>query len=125
MSRVPVSGADMAGYRAGARKRRRQQEELLREHLARARELAAQAAELLKKEFGASEVLVFGSVTQPARFHAHSDLDLAAWGIEADLYLRAVGRLLSLDPQFLVDLVRMEEAPDTLRAVIERTGVSL
>ena len=125
MARLPISAVDMLAYRTGARKRQQQLEEMLSEHHLHARKLAEQAAELLKTEFGAVQVLAFGSLTEPARFHANSDLDLAAWGIEEDRYLRAVGRLLSLDPQFLVDLVRMEEAPETLRAVIEQTGVSL
>ena len=62
MSRLPISAADMAAYRAGARKRRQQREEMLKEHRLRARKLADQAAELLKKEFGAVQVLVFGMI---------------------------------------------------------------
>ncbi len=67
---------------------------------ARAWEEARRGAALLKNEFGVKRVMVFGSLCHPNLFYERSDIDLAVWGIEERRYLRAVGRLLDLDPQF-------------------------
>ncbi|MGE5601561.1 MAG: nucleotidyltransferase family protein [Nitrososphaerales archaeon] len=46
----------------------------------RAFEVAKRAADLLRRDFGATKVLAFGSVARPERFTRWSDIDLAAWG---------------------------------------------
>lgn len=80
-------------------------------------------AALLSDEFGATEVIVFGSlvVGDP---HAGSDVDLAVRGIPAGRYLEALARvsdLLGCD----VDLVELESARPSLRECIAATGVEL
>jgi predicted nucleotidyltransferase len=52
---------------------------------------------LLKEDFGATRVAVFGSLVQPRLFHSRSDIDLAVWGLPESDYYGAVGRLLSFD----------------------------
>jgi len=109
-------------YRAGLHQRlaeRRKWEEKRRQ---RALAVAQRAAKLLKREFGATHVVLFGSLARGGPFDEHSDIDLAAWGIEEDRYLRAISKLLDLDPTFSVDLVRAEEAPPSLLEVIESEG---
>ena len=69
--------------------------------------------------------MVFGSLLDRRLFHAHSDIDLAAWGISERDYLKAVGAVLDLDPEFSADLVRMEEAGASIRATVEREGEDL
>jgi len=106
---------ERAGRRRRAREARRQ------EALALARRLA----EMLRQEFGADRVLLFGSVVHARLFHERSDVDLAAWGIAEDRYLRAVARCLEEDPRFSVDLIRVEEAPPGLLHRIEEEGMEL
>lgn len=91
----------------------------------RAWQTARKGAALLKEQFGAREVFIFGSILIRGHFHQHSDIDFAAWEIPESDYLRAVGAVLDLDPEFSADLVRMEEARDSLRICIEQDGQPL
>lgn len=109
MATLSIEPEKMARYRATARQRAAREQAALAQRYAHAWETARSAAALLKEQFGASQVLVFGSLVHPQRFHTRSDIDLAAWGIDERLYLRAVSALLDLDPEFSFDLVRMEE----------------
>ncbi|GAB4263951.1 nucleotidyltransferase family protein [Deferrisoma sp.] len=106
---------ERAARRARAREARRRE----------ALEVARRLAEALRREFGATRVVLFGSAVEARFFHERSDVDLAAWGIAEDEYLRAVSRCLAEDPRFSVDLVRAEEAPPRLRETIEEEGVEL
>jgi hypothetical protein len=80
---------------------------------------------LLREDFGAQRVLVFGSLAEAegAYFDARSDIDIAAWGIASDDYFLAVARLLRATGEFGADLVRMEACPDYLLHAIEVHGV--
>ena len=88
----------------------------------RARESARAIARRLAAEPGVRRVILFGSLAgaggQP---HADSDIDVAVEGLprerEAELY-RALLDLTDLH----VDLVRLEEAPPSLRRRIEEDG---
>lgn len=117
--------AKMATYVETARARAQARRNRLDARRVRAWALAQQAAELLRGEFGAKRVTVFGSLLRPARFHERSDVDLAVWGLEERVYLRALARLLSLDLTLEVDLVEAEQARAELLSAIEREGVEL
>lgn len=82
--------------------------------------VARQAVEVLKRDFGAARVWLFGSLLQPQDFHERSDVDLAVEGLDERNYLRAVARLLDLDPSIAVDVVEMEHARPELREMILR-----
>jgi predicted nucleotidyltransferase len=86
-----------------------------------AQEVAQAAAQLLRDRFGASRVVLFGSVLT-ADFHEASDIDLAVWGIAPADYFAAVGWLQGLS-EFAIDLVEAP-APDYLKPAIE-AGVTL
>ena len=120
-----LTAEELASYRAGTARRRHAVARSRREHWERAQRVARQAAAVLRTEFSATRVVVFGSGTSPARFGLSSDLDLAAWGIDERRYLKAVARLLDIDPELQVDLVAVEEAPAALRVTIETEGVEL
>ena len=117
-----VTKEEMAVYRATAQRHWTQRQQAMVQRRERAWALARQAAALLKEQFGASRVVVFGSLARGGLFHPHSDVDLAAWGLDERVYYRAVSQLLSLDPAIEVDLVIAEDIPATLRAVIEAEG---
>ena len=87
--------------------------------------VARQAAVILKEQFGAQRVVIFGSALFAHRFHLHSDVDLAVWGLDEKLYYRAVARLLDIEPTIPVDLVEAESASPAMLARIEAEGVVL
>jgi uncharacterized protein len=95
------------------------------ERLAKAGEVAQQAAALLKAKFGAEQVMIFGSVVHGCWFSATSDIDLAVWGLDAMTYLTAVAQLQDLAPEFKIDLIRMERTRLELAQVILQEGKSL
>ena len=117
--------ARMDTYQLTAQKRLQKQQEVVTQRREKAWQLAQMAAVLLKEEFGATRVAVFGSLVQPELFHRRSDVDLAVWGLDGTEYYRAVSRLLSLDSDFSFDLVEVEHASSRLREKIEREGQSL
>jgi predicted nucleotidyltransferase len=120
---IHISSTQLEIYRKSARNReamlRIQLEE--RQHLAW--EIACQAARILKKEYGVSRVVVFGSLLHPQLYHLRSDIDLAVWDIKN--YFRAVSRLMDIDPDFEFDLVPIEDANPGILSVIEQEGVDL
>lgn len=78
---------------------------------------------MLCREFGATEVILFGSLVEGDP-HAGSDVDLAVRGIPPDRYFEALARaadMLGCD----VDLVELESARPSLRSRIDETGVAL
>ena len=120
-----ISEVKMRDYRATARARRRQQQVALERRFAQARQAAFTAAQVLRSEFGSQRVTLFGSTAQQPLFHAHSDIDLAVWGLADAVYYRAVARLLDVCAPFDVHLVIMEQAPACLRERVRREGISL
>jgi predicted nucleotidyltransferase len=120
---MQITDEQMKIYRRSARERMQKRQVELDARRERAWEAARQAAEVLKKEFGASQVVLFGSLLHPELFHLRSDVDLAAWDIQQ--YFRAVARLIDLDPEIEINLVPVEDARPELRTVIERDGVEL
>lgn len=117
--------AEMEQFRSAARRRETERQGARVRRRRRALVLASRAAVLLRDEFGAERVALFGSVREEGLFFEGSDVDLAVWGLPEEHYLRAVSRLLSLDPGIPVDLVRVEDARPTLRTVIDEEGVPL
>ena len=87
--------------------------------------VAREGARCLREEFGATDVLVFGSVVTGRGFHQRSDIDLAARNVPRETYFKAVAALLNLDNDFLFDLVRLEDAPEGLREHILTEGIPL
>lgn len=90
----------------------------------RAARLVAQVHERLPglaQRFGASEVWLFGSLAWGEPF-AESDVDLAIAGLTvADFDALAGHAYLAIDAP--VDVVRLEDAPPSLRERIARSGV--
>ncbi|MEB3339110.1 MAG: nucleotidyltransferase domain-containing protein [Leptolyngbyaceae bacterium] len=102
-------------YIAGARFREQQRQEKLHQKWQRGGAIAEACVNLLKGEFGCTQVMLFGSMQNASEIDERSDIDLLVWGLLGDRYLRALGKLLAIAaPEFQVDLVRIEEAPDWL-----------
>ena len=87
--------------------------------------LAQEIASVLRRDFGATRVVVFGSLARGPGFDLASDLDVAVWGMNAGHYFDAVAAALTLADQsvvpgthaIIVDLVAGETTPQALRAV--------
>jgi predicted nucleotidyltransferase len=82
-------------------------------------QLARKAAELLKSEFGAARVVVFGSLAHEDWFTPWSDVDLVAWGIPPSRFFGAVAALIDLGTEVDIELVDPEICSPGLHETIE------
>lgn len=82
-------------------------------------------ADILKAEFGATKVALFGSMLSVNDIHLGSDIDLAVWGLPYEEYIAALTELMTNAKEFDVDLVRIEEAPPSLKTYIFKEGLTL
>jgi len=123
MSRTTV---DLLGsYRKTVKRRDQQRPQELECRRACAWETARKAARLLKEEFGATRVVLFGSLAHSERFTLWSDVDLAAWRIRPEDAFRAVAAVLGVDSEIEINLVDMSMCRPALRETIEREGIEL
>lgn len=84
---------------------------------------ACKVAAVLKREFGAQRVVLFGSMLNHEYMTDHSDIDLAVWGIKTEDYLRA-GIAAEQGHHFPIDLIDAELAPSYIRDAINQ-GIEL
>jgi predicted nucleotidyltransferase len=122
---LDLTPEEIAEYRRAARVRwEREQQERVR-RLQHAWEVARAAAQLLRERFGATRVVVFGSLVHDGCFTPWSDVDIAAWGIHPEDTFRAVGAVMDLDSEIEVNLVDVGACRPSLLTVIEEEGVDL
>jgi len=116
---MPLSPDSLIRYRAGLQQRLKQhrQEQLQKQQ--RGWQVARQAAQILKSRWGASKVVLFGSMLESTKVHDRSDIDLAVWDLPADVYFRALAELLDIDSEFSIDLVEIEQAKPQIRPSIQ------
>lgn len=86
---------------------------------------AHRAAKLLKNEFDASEVILFGSLARRGSFSLYSDIDLAVRGIAPEKFFAASAAIERVDVNFQIDLVDLETCPAALLQKIEKDGKPL
>lgn len=110
---------DVSGTVAHLRRREAQRATLAAERHERLEGCLPQAREILRRR-GATQIFVFGSVANHTTT-PESDLDLAVSGLPHSEYFPALGELFASLPVD-VDLVRLEEAPDSLRDRVEAEG---
>ena len=87
--------------------------------LHRAWDTAHRIAAALYKDFGATQVAVFGSLAEPKAFSKWSDIDIAVWGIPNDKYFRAVSVASDISGLFKVDLVDFKDCKGLFRERIQ------
>ncbi len=107
------------------RRRRAQMSAEISKRRRRAHAAARKAAQLLKDEFGAQEVILFGSLTRRGSFTLYSDIDLAARGVAPERFYAASAAIESVDVKFQIDLVEIETCPPGLLKSIEKDGKPL
>lgn len=88
----------------------------MKHHDDRRRRQAQAAAEacacVLKEQFGARAVCVFGSLAGESPWHGRSDIDLAVEGLAPERYIAALSALWQLLPERVeFDLITLEDAP--------------
>ena len=78
--------------------------------------IAEHCAEVLQKQFGAKQVIPFGSLVGDSPWHEASDLDLAIEGLSREACWEAEAALETIMPSWLsVHLVLLESTPAEIR----------
>jgi predicted nucleotidyltransferase len=88
-------------------------------------EAAHQIADMLRKRYSVSQVILFGSLLGKERFDECSDIDLAVTGLDPAFFYQAVSRLPDFSKGFHVDLLDLDRCPTSFREEILEKGVSL
>lgn len=91
----------------------------------RAWQLVPKLARLLRQQFGATRIRVFGSLSDRQRFSSWSDIDLAVWDIPASKFYQAVAAVTGTSQEFKVDLIDIADCSPRLRQTIEETGIEI
>ena len=91
----------------------------------RAWQTAHRVAAMLYEDFGATQVVVFGSLTKRESFSKWSDINIAVWGIPNDKYFRAVWEAEDISRLFEIDLVDFESCHGLLRERIESQAIRI
>lgn len=120
-----LTSEQVAAFQVAAWRRheREQKELMLREE--RAWMLARRTAALVREQFDARRVALFGSLVHEGCFTQWSDVDIAVWGIRAEDTLRAIGAAMDLDGEIEVNLVDAATCSASILATIEQEGVGL
>ncbi len=89
----------------------------MRERQSLGLKVAHKCAGILKQEFGATRVVLFGSMLNHERMTWRSDIDLAVWELpEKDLF--RAGAAIERGHDFCIDLVEVQHArPHILKAI--------
>lgn len=113
-----------APYIQGTVKRKKTTQQLLKRRYKYAWEIAKKASSILKQEYFATEVIVFGSLLHKELFSLTSDIDLAVNGIPPDRFFHAFYKVAFLE-DIKVEIVDIEECKDYIRESIKKEGVKL
>ena len=116
--------ADLEVYVQAWREAQQAEWRRLAQRARRGRKVAAGLANLLVKEYGASEVWLFGSLARSRGFHLRSDIDLAASRLPKSEFFRILSRLNNAS-DFAVDLVDLDSCPAWLARAIRKEGILL
>jgi len=91
----------------------------------RAIEISREAARVLKEKYGATRVVLFGSLARKSLFAPSSDIDLYAEGIPGSLFFEAEAEIEEMAKGFRVDLVETKECSPRFLREIEEEGIDL
>ena len=93
--------------------------------LHRAWQTAYQVATLLYEEFGATQVAVFGSLTEPMAFTKRSDIDIAVSGLSRDVYDEAWNKVFYLDSEFKIDIINFDTSKGLFRERVTHQAIPI
>lgn len=81
---------------------------------------------VLRQQFGAQRIRVFGSLVDKERYTRWSDIDLAVWGIAPEEFYDALEAVNELSQDIKVDLVNPRTCKSSiLKADIEEEGIEV
>lgn len=112
-------------FRQTAQRRREREKEDIARRKERAWAAARHAATLLKDQFQATRVVVFGSLVHDGFFTRWSDVDIAAWGIDPEDTFRAIGAVMDMEAPLDVNLVDVNTCRPSILERIKEEGVDL
>jgi len=115
----------IAQYRHTARQRQKIRASKMKPRIQKGWELARKAAQILREQYHAARVVVFGSLLHENCFTEWSDIDIAAWDIPSDQTFRAIGSIMDLDSSFEINLVDVNTCPPDMLKTIEKEGMDL
>jgi uncharacterized protein len=116
--------AEFDSYIAAWRERRARDERARLEARAAAMVLARELADVLVTRYGATRVVLVGSLAR-GDFAPGSDIDLAAEGVPDDRFFAAGADLEARSGGVSVDLVPLESATSAYRQRVEEEGIVL
>ena len=96
-------------------KRQWENRQVDKELLQRAWETAHRLATVLYRDFGATKVAAFGSITEPERFTQNSDIDIVVWGVSYDKCLDALWETKGLSSEFKIDIINFKSINSLFR----------
>jgi predicted nucleotidyltransferase len=86
---------------------------------------AREAAAMLKQKYGATRVILFGSLAHRDWYHPRSDVDLAVEGIAPEVFYRAWTAIEHVIKDRPVDLVDVTAASPSVRRTLLDEGMDL
>jgi len=93
--------------------------QILEQRKEEALQIAQKCQQVLLEQFGAKEVILFGSLSGESPWHWQSDVDLAVRGMSEKQRWEAYSVLEKIAPNWLkIDLVSLEEIPNFVRCRI-------
>ena len=116
---------EMKKYRPWESSERYKKDRGVIERRARALNISRQIVRLLKEKYGATRVVLFGSLSHDAWFTPRSDIDICAEGIPVDQFSLAESEVQKAGEGFKIDLVEPDECSAELLRVIEKEGIDL
>lgn len=93
--------------------------------LHRAWQTAYQVATLLYEKFGATQVVVFGSLTEPMSFTKESDIDIAVSGLSDDAYNKAWNAIWDFKSRFKIDIINFDRSKGLFRKRIKYQAIPI
>ena len=109
-----MSPAELAKCRENL-KRQWENRTVDKELLQRAWETARRLATVLYRDFGATKVAVFGSLTEPKQFTQNSDIDIVVWGVSYNRCLDALWETKDLNAEFKIDIINFKSIDSLFR----------
>lgn len=127
LTALELSSKELKKYHPREAIRRRKAETRVEVAKRRRRALTAarKTAKMLKEEFGAKEVILFGSLARRGSFTLYSDIDLAARGIRPGKFYAAFAAIDRISTEFKIDLVDPKDCSPAMLAEIEKDGKAL
>ena len=93
--------------------------------LHRAWHVTHEVAAILYEQFDATQVAVFGSLTEPMWFTSRSDIDIAVSGLSHDMYDKAYSKIINCDSEFKIDLINFDISKGIFRERVKHQAIPI